>query len=609
VNNQPTLDSVAQAPLRLWPGVVIVALQWAARFGVPIVAPDATMFAVIGGLLGFAGVVIWWLFFSRAAWLDRIAAIVLMILALAGTYPLLDVSLATGAMGMIFLMLTVPGLSLAFVIWAVVSRGWSTGVRRATMAVAIVASCLVWTLARTGGFTGAFDNELAWRWTPTSEDRILALPDDTPPTPPVAAAAAPTSPAPEPAPVAPIGTPGTKAPEAPKAPYAPEAPGFSWPGFRGPNRDGLVRGVRIATDWSASPPQEMWRRPIGPGWSSFSVHGDVFYTQEQRGDEEIVAAYRVSTGAPVWKHRDKARFWESNGGPGPRGTPTLHDGRVYALGATGILNVLDEATGRVVWSRNAGTDTNTTIPDWGFSASPLLLDDLVIVAVAGKLVAYDRESGTRRWIGPDGGQGYSSPHVVTIHGVPQIILLDAKGATSVSPSDGAKLWDVTVTRSGMSAPIVQPAMTADGDLLITAGDITGLHRFAVTNNDGSWSAASRWSTNGLKPYFNDFVVHKGHAFGFDGSLLACIDVSDGQRKWKGGRYGNGQLVLLPDQDLLLVVTEEGELALVSAVPDKFTELARMPAISGKTWNHPVLAGDTLLVRNGEEMAAFKLAKH
>jgi hypothetical protein len=260
----------------------------------------------------------------------------------------------------------------------------------------------------------------------------------------------------------------------------------------------------------------------------------------------------------------------------------------------------------VIWSRNAGTDTNTKIPDWGFSASPLLIDDMVIVAMAGTLAAYDRETGNPRWVGTDGGPGYSSPHVVTIHGVPQIILLDAKGATSVSPSTGARLWDVTVTTSGMAAPIVQPAMTADGDVLISAGDLSGLHRFAVANNGGVWSATNRWSTNGLKPYFNDFVVHKGHAFGFDGSMLACIDVADGKRKWKGGRYGNGQLVLLPDQDLLLVVTEEGDLVLVSATVDTFTELGRVPAITGKTWNHPVLAGDTLLVRNGEEMAAFRL---
>jgi outer membrane protein assembly factor BamB len=595
-------------PLRLWPGVAIVAVQWGARFGIPIVAPEQTANAIIGSLLGFAGVVIWWLFFSRAAWFDRIAAVVLMVAALAATFPFLDVSLAAGAMGMLFPMLAIPGICLAFVIWAVVSRRWPRRVQRGAMAVAIVASCAVWTLVRTGGFSGAFDNDLAWRWTPTPEDRVLALSDDTPPTPPVAAAVAVnTEPVTSDAPDARAERDGAGAP-ASIASTAPAPSVEDWPGFRGPYRDGVARGVRIATDWSAEPPKELWRRPVGPGWSSFAVHGDVFYTQEQRGEEEIVAAYRVSTGAPVWKHRDQARFWESNGGPGPRGTPTLHNGRVYALGATGILNVLDEASGRVIWSRNAGADSNTKIPDWGFSASPLLIDDMVVVALAGKLAAYDRETGAPRWIGPDGGPGYSSPHLVTIDGVPQIVLLDAKGATSVAPASGARLWDAIVTTSAMAAPIVQPAITADGDVLVTAGDMSGMHRIAITHNGGVWSATSRWSTNGLKPFFNDFVVHKGHAYGFDGSLLACIDLGDGTRKWKGGRYGNGQLVLLPDQDLLLVITEEGELALVSATAEKFTELARAPAITGKTWNHPVLAGDVLLVRNGEEMAAFRLTR-
>jgi outer membrane protein assembly factor BamB len=600
--------------LRLWPGVAIVTVQWLARFGLPVVAPDATMFAVMGGLAGFPALVIWWLFFSRAAWFDRIAAIVLMIAALVATYPFLDMSIATGAMGMIFPMLALPGLCLAFVLWAIVSRPWSIGVQRATMVLAIVLSCAVWTLARTAGFTGAFDNDLSWRWTPTPEELVLAQSDDTPPTPlvPIAGTTAVAAPA---APATSSATPAAAVAEALKSDERlVTVPGaksvntpLDWPGFRGRDRDGIVRGVRIATDWSASPPKELWRRPIGPGWSSFSVHGDVFYTQEQRGEEEIVAAYRVSTGAPVWKHRDPARFWESNAGPGPRGTPTISNGRIYSFGATGILNVLDEATGRRIWTRNVSTDSNVQVPDWGFSSSPVLVDDLVIVAAAGKLVAYDMATGAPRWMGPDRGQGYSSPQVLNIQGVPQIVLLDAKGATSVSPANGAPLWEVTVTSSGMSAPIVQPAMTADGDLLITAGDISGVHRFAIANGPSGWSATSRWSTNGLKPYFNDFVVHEGHAYGFDGSLLACIDVADGKRKWKGGRYGNGQLVLLPDQDLLLVVTEEGELALVSATTDKFTELGRIPAITGKTWNHPVLAGDVLLVRNGEEMAAFRLA--
>jgi len=156
---------------------------------------------------------------------------------------------------------------------------------------------------------------------------------------------------------------------------------------------------------------------------------------------------------------------------------------------------------------------------------------------------------------------------------------------------------------------MQPAVTADGDLLITSGDAmggAGMRRIAITDGPAGWTTEERWTSSGLKPGFNDSVVHDGHAFGFDGSLLACIDLKDGKRTWKGGRYGNGQFVLLADQDLLLVVSEEGDLALVKATAIKFTELARVPAIEGKTWGHPAMAGDVLLVRNGEEMAAFRL---
>ena len=345
----------------------------------------------------------------------------------------------------------------------------------------------------------------------------------------------------------------------------------------------------------------MWHRPIGPGWSSFAVQGDRFYTQEQRGDNEVVACYKATTGQPVWTHHDAARFFESNGGAGPRATPTLSNNRVYTFGATGILNALDANTGAVLWTRNVSSETNTKVPFWGFSSSPLVIGDLVIVAASGQLVAYDAASGNRRWLGPNAGGSYSSPQLVTIDGVQQVLLVTGSGTTSVTPADGKQLWSDTWA----SNSIVQPAVTADGDVLVTSQE-NGTRRIAVAHNGSGWSVQERWTSNGLKPYFNDFVVHKGYAYGFDGRILACIDLKDGERKWKGGRYGNGQLVLLPDQDLLLVLSEEGELALVSATPDQFNERAKVEAIQGKTWNHPVLVGDILLVRNGEEMAAYRL---
>jgi outer membrane protein assembly factor BamB len=228
--------------------------------------------------------------------------------------------------------------------------------------------------------------------------------------------------------------------------------------------------------------------------------------------------------------------------------------------------------------------------------------------MAGQLVAYDLAAGKPRWTGPRGGVSYSSPQLATIGGVPQILLLRGARSTSVAPADGSLLWE---HKAQPAVSIVQPALTAEGDVLVASGDSMGglgIRRLAVAHGPGGWSVEERWLSKGLKPYFNDFVVHGRYAFGFDGTILACIDLEDGTRKWKGGRYGAGQLVLLPDQDLLLVVSEDGELALVKAAPDGFSELARVPAIEGKSWSHPALVRDVLLVRNGQEMAAFRLPR-
>jgi hypothetical protein len=596
--NQPT----PRKPLRLWPGVTVAALLVLIGYVVPLFNPAYAGYGMMGAALLGLIIILWWLLLSRARWYERLAAVPLMIL---GAYVVhnyvVHPSIAGGAQGYLTYILAIPTLSVALVAWAVASRRLQPAARGAAAIAAIVLGCLPWMIVRTGGISADGRSDFHFRWTPTPEEKLLALADEPKPLPPVPVPAPAPAPAetPKPEPVAPAA-----AKVEPAAAPVPAKPA-EWPGFRGPDRDSVIHGVQIATDWSQSPPVQAWRRPIGPGWSSFAVNGNLIYTQEQRGGDEVVSCYNLRTGEPVWRHRDATRFWESNGGAGPRGTPTLSGGRVYSIGATGVVNVLDATTGAVVWSRNAAKDVNAKIPFWGISSSPLVVDDVVIVAAGGKLAAYDTATGKPRWSGVGKGFSYSSPHLATIDGVRQVLFISGPGTTSVDPATGKILWQ----HPWEGGAIVQPAVTDDGGVLVNTISMNGglgMRRLAITRSAGAWTATERWTSNGLKPYFNDFVLHKGHAYGFDGNILSCIDLQDGTRKWKGGRYGMGQLVLLADQDLLLVLSEEGELALVKATPDQFTEVARVPALEGKTWNHPVVVRDVLLVRNDHEMAAFRL---
>jgi outer membrane protein assembly factor BamB len=523
-----------------------------------------------------------------------------MVVAMAATRRfLVHPSIAGGHMGMLLVVYGIPVLSLALYLWAVAARRLPDGARRVTLVATIVLTCGLFALLRTEGITGEGRSQFAWRWSESPEQRLLAHSSNEQaplPAPPKEIQKEPPAAAPATLPAAAAPVPRTAAPKP-----------VEWPGFRGPERNGIVTGTTINTDWNVSRPVELWRKPVGPAWSSFAVGDGVFYTQEQRGEFEVVSCYDLKTGEPVWAHRDNARFWESNAGAGPRATPTLHNGRVYTFGATGILNALDAAKGAVVWTRNAASDTGAKVPPWGFASSPLVVDDMLLVAASGYLGAYDLSTGKPRWMAPNAGGSYSSPHLLTIGGVPQIVLLSSRGATGIAPTDGSVLWK----HLWEGVPMLQPALTADGGLLITTGDAAGgmgTRRLAVAHGPTGWTASEVWTSRGLKPYFNDYIVHAGHAFGFDGSILSCIDLQDGSRKWKGGRYGHGQMLLLREQNLLLVLSEEGELALVAAVPGGFSEVAKVPALEGKTWNHPVLVGDVLLVRNGQEMAAFRLTR-
>ena len=570
INNNKT-ELMQQKPLRLWPGVVIVVLMLLFRIVIPYFVPSDPLIQ-IGMLAGFLGgvlIFVWWAFFSRAARFERFGGGILMIAALVTTSFFLHESISTSMMGLMFIFYSLPLLSFAFVLWAVLTRNLSTGTRRATMVATILLASGLWMLLRTEGMDGSARNDFAWRWTKTAEERFLAqAKDDSVVT-------------------------ESKTAEKIKA---------DWPGFRGANRDSIITGVKIETDWAKKPPVELWRRPVGPGCSSFAIKDNLFYTQEQLGEEEVVSCYELLTGKPVWSQKYKARFWDSHAGAGPRSTPTLANGRVYTLGGTGILNVLDAGKGTVIWSRNAAEDAGVKALRWGFSSSPLVDGDIVIVALTGKLAAYDKATGKPLWFGTDGKNSYSSPHLLTIDGVSQVLLMSQTGAISVEPKIGKQLWKYDWV---MEDRILQPAVITGGELLLTE-ETKGVRRISVSRSKGEWGVKEIWTSGEMKLNFNDFIIHKGFAYGFDGPALACIDVKDGKRKWKGKPY-RGWLLLLADQDVLLVLSEQGEMAVVEATPEKFIELGRFPAIKGKTWNHPAFAGGVFLARNSQEMAAFRLS--
>ena len=384
--------------------------------------------------------------------------------------------------------------------------------------------------------------------------------------------------------------------------------GVYWTDFRGPRRDGHYDEMEVLANWPADGPPLLWRQPIGGGYASFVVANGRAFTIEQRRQQEVVAAYDLETGRELWTESWNAEFRESMGGDGPRATPTWNEGRVYSLGALGEFRCLDARTGKVIWSRNILRDNDAENLQWGMSAAPLVVDDKVIVLPGGRsgksIVAYDKVTGEPIWKALDDKQAYTSPMVVTLAGQRQLLVVSAKRVMGLTVEDGKLLWDFPWETS-YDINSAQPLIVSENRFLISAGYGHGAALVEVTTSGGGFSARAIWQNVSLKNKFNSSVLYQGHAYGLDEAILTCIDVATGERKWKGGRYGYGQLLLASGH--IIVLTESGDLALVKAIPDHHIELARFSAIEGKTWNHPAIASGRLLVRNTTQMACFKIS--
>lgn len=484
-------------------------------------------------------------------------------------------------------MMGLPIVLTAAVGWLWIAREYSRRVELVGIGVSSVVIFGFVSLLRWDGMDGRQRPELSWRWTASAEERFLQH-----------------------------GALRTSIPEENQRPILIESD-QDWSSFRGGNRDSVVTGI-VLGDWSKVPPKEAWRRRVGPGWSSVVAIGDYLFTQEQRGDREAVICYRAATGDEIWVHASKGagdRFNESLSGPGPRATPAFHQGHIYAYGARGQLECLNASTGEAIWTQSLfdlknGTKslTDASIPQWGSATSPVIVDDMVVVFAGGtkqnSVLAIELLTGVVRWKTGGGNVSYSSPHVATIAGERQILMHDDEGLSGIRIADGKVLWRHSSPHAGSFQPMLQPHLIADDQVIVNWD--SGLLGLQICREGDTWTTKELWTSNRLKPSFNDFAIHQGYLYGFDDGIFCCLDIATGKRLWKHGRYGYGQLLLLPEIGELLVTTESGDVIRVATDPKSHRELGQFKAIDGKTWNHPLLTGGRLVVRNSEEMACFKL---
>ncbi|HXJ61374.1 MAG TPA: PQQ-binding-like beta-propeller repeat protein [Verrucomicrobiae bacterium] len=384
-------------------------------------------------------------------------------------------------------------------------------------------------------------------------------------------------------------------------------PGASdFPQFMGPNRNGLLSGPRLGTNWSSAPPQLLWRQEVGAAWSGFAVSGPFAVTQEQRGEEELAVCYDLLTGKPRWSHANHARYFTTLAGEGPRATPTISQSRVLVQGATGILDCLDLASGKLIWSKDIFQENQGSIPSWGHSSSPLVTEGGVIVNPGGRpgkaLVAYRIEDGTVLWRGGDRGESYSSPVLLTLGGLRQVVLF-ADSLVGHDAATGELLW--RFKWPGGHPHIAMPMQMSETDLVVSSGYGTGAGRIKIERGpNGDWIPTQVWRSNRMKAKFTNLVLHRGYLYALDDGIMACVEAETGTFKWKDGKYGHGQTLLVGE--ILLVQAENGEVVLVNPQPDQLHEITRFAALRSKTWNPPALAGEYLLVRNDKEAACFRV---
>jgi outer membrane protein assembly factor BamB len=386
-----------------------------------------------------------------------------------------------------------------------------------------------------------------------------------------------------------------------------QRPAGDWPQFRGPMRDGVSQETGILDSWPEDGPRVLWRAPLGEGYSAISVVEGRLYTMYSDGDGEFVVCLDGATGRQLWRYRTDSEYRDRQG-DGPRSTPTIDQGVVYALGAKGRLVALDAENGQQLWERDFKDDLEAQPPTWGVSTSPLVEGDLLLADIGGKagrsVAAFDKRTGRVKWTSQSDIAGYSAPIAITVNGVRQVLFFTGTQLVSVAPASGRLYWRVG-WRTSYDVNAATPVFIPPDKVFFSSGYDVGAAVLQIKTGGGRATVEEVWRSRVMKNQFSSSVLHDGHIYGFDDSTLKSIDALTGEERWRARGFGHGSLLYA--DGYLIVLGVRGKLALVEATPTAYRETVSAQVLEGKCWTVPTLAAGRLYLRNQKEILALDLA--
>ncbi|MFQ5743104.1 MAG: PQQ-binding-like beta-propeller repeat protein [Acidobacteriota bacterium] len=399
---------------------------------------------------------------------------------------------------------------------------------------------------------------------------------------------------------------GSRSPRSPALEEAPRATQSDWPQFRGPNRDGISSETGFLESWPEDGPEVIWRVPLGEGFSGISVAGGRLYTMYGRDRIEYVACLDADSGEEIWRFRSDGLYLDPQGN-GPRSTPVIDGGLIFALGARGKLHAIDADTGHLVWGRDLKADYGASGPTWGYATVPLVENDLLLVDVGGRsgssIVAFNKADGKEKWRSQNDLPGYAAPIAITVDAVRQAVFFTGRSVVSLAPETGKMYWKIP-WRTSYDVNAAAPVFVPPDKLFVSSGYDTGAALLHIETSGEKVTVEDVWRSRVMKNQFSSSVYFDGYIYGFDNSILKCIEADTGEMMWRARGFGHGSLFYADGN--LMVLGTHGTLALIEATPRSYVERAKASVLNGRTWTVPTLVDGRLYLRNETEMIALDL---